>query len=111
MTSNQEALTVARLWVEKWFSVFGIPSWIHSDQGKSFDNEIISHLCNMYQIRQSTAMPYNSCGNSQCEHFNCTMFSLMSSLDHEQKQNRPIYLPSLEFTYNATHHSTTGFQP
>ena len=42
--SNQKSLTVAKL-VEKWFSVFGIPSCLHSDQGKSFDNEIIAHLC------------------------------------------------------------------
>ena len=111
VTSNQKSLTVAKLLVEKWFSVFRIPSQIHSDQGKSFDNEIISHLCNMYGIRQSTTMPYNPHGNSQCKHFNCTLFGLMRSLDHEQKLNWPIYLPLLVFAYNATPHSTTGFQP
>ena len=56
--SNQKSLTVANLLVERWFSVFGIPSHIHSNQGRSFDNEIISHLCKMYGIRQSTT-PYN----------------------------------------------------
>ena len=59
MTSNQKSLTVAKLLVERWFSVFGIPSCIHSDQGRSFDNEVISHLCKMYGIRQSTMTPYN----------------------------------------------------
>ena len=34
----------------------------------------------------------------------------MKSLDHKQKQNCPIYLLSLVFAYNATPHSTTGFQ-
>ena len=48
VTSHQKSLTIAKLLVEKWFSVFVIPSQIHSNQGKSFDNEIISHLCNMY---------------------------------------------------------------
>ena len=42
VTSNQKSLTVAKLLVEKWFSVFGIPTRIHSDQGKSFDNEVAS---------------------------------------------------------------------
>ena len=45
VTSSQKSLVVAKLLVEEWFSVFGIPAWIHSDQGRSFDNEIISHLC------------------------------------------------------------------
>ena len=70
MTNNQKSLTVAKILVEKWFSVFGIPARIHSDQGRSFDNEIISHLCKMHGIKQSTTTPYNPCGNSQCEWFN-----------------------------------------
>ena len=58
-----------------------------------------------------TTMPYNPCGNSQCKHFNHTLFGLMHSLDQEQKHNWPIYLPSLVYAYNATPPSTTGFQP
>ena len=63
VTNNQKSLTMAKILVEKWFSVFGIPARIHSDQGRSFDNEIISNLCKMYGIRQSTTMPYNPRGN------------------------------------------------
>ena len=83
--SNQKSLTVAKLLVEKWFSVFGIPSHLHSDQGRSFDNEIIGHLCQMYGIRQSTTT-YNPRGNSQCERFNknssvlCILWTRIKSL-------------------------------
>ena len=91
VTSNQKSLTVAKLLVEKWFSVFGIPSHLHSNQGRSFDNEIIAHLYQMYGIRQSTTTPYNHHSNLQCERFNRTLFSLMHSLDQEQMPNWPIY--------------------
>ena len=57
MTNNQKSLAVAKILVEKWFSVFGITARIHSDQGRSFDNEIISHLCKMHGIKQSTTTP------------------------------------------------------
>ena len=76
ITNNQKALMVAKILVEKWFCVFRIPARIHSDQGRSFDNEIIGHLCKMYGIKQSTTMPYNPRGNSQCEQFNHTLFGL-----------------------------------
>ena len=111
VTSNQKSLTVAKILVEKWFSVLGIPARIHSDQGRSFENEIISHFCKMHGVRQSTTTPYNPCGNSQCEQFNQTLFGLMRTLNSEQKPNWPVYLPSLVYTYNATLHSPTGFQP
>ena len=111
VTSNQKSLTMAKILVEKWFSVFRIPARIHSDQGSSFDNEIISNLCKMYGIRQSTTMPYNLRGNSQCEWFNRTLFRLMKTLDRDQKPNWPVYLPTLVYAYNAMSHGTTGFQP
>ena len=65
VTSNHKSLTVAKLLIGKWFNVIGIPSQIHSNQKKSFDNGIISHLCNMYGIMQSTTTAYNPHGNSQ----------------------------------------------
>ena len=101
VTSNQKSLTMAKVLVEKWFSVFGIPARIHSDQGRSFDNEIISNLCKMYGIRQSTTMPYNPRGNSQCKQFNRTLFTLMKILDREQKPNWPVYLPTFVYAYKC----------
>ena len=39
------------------------------------------------------------------------MIGLLTSLSKEQKDNWPLHLPSLVFVYNATPHSTTGYQP
>ena len=111
MTNNQKSLTVAKILVEKWFSVFGIPARIHTDQGRSFDNEIISHLCKMHGLKQSITMPYNPCDNSQCKRFNHTLFGWMRTLNCEQKPNWQDHLPSLVYAYNATPHASTGFQP
>ena len=67
VTNNQKSLTIAKILVEKWFNVFRIPARNHSDQGRYFDNEIISSLCKMYGIKQRTTMPYNPHSKSQCE--------------------------------------------
>ena len=87
------------------------PHMIHSDQGWSFDNQIMQHLYALYGIEQSTTMPYNPRGNAYCERFNRTMIGLLTSLSKEQKDNWPLHLPSLVFAYNAMPHSTTGYQP
>ena len=110
VTPNQKALTIAKILVDKWFYVYGIPAQIHSDQGQCFDNQIMQHLYALYSVEQSTTMPYNMHGNAQCERFNHTMIGLLTSLSNEQKDNWPLHLPSLVFAYNAMPHSTTGYQ-
>ena len=71
----------------------------------------MQHLYALYSVEQSTTMSYNLHGNAQCEWFNHTMKGLLTSLSKEQKDNWPLHLPSLVFAYNATLHSTTGYQP
>ena len=34
ITPNQKALTVTKILVDRWLHIYGIPSQIHSDQGK-----------------------------------------------------------------------------
>ena len=103
-TNNQQTLTIAKALVKHWFHVYGIPSYIHSDQGKSFDNKIIDALCKIYGVERTMTSPYNPLGNSQCKRFNCTMFSLLKTLTKEQKGQWPLHLPVLTFAYNATPH-------
>ena len=72
-------------------------SIIHSDKGRGFDdNRIIIQLRKLYGIEQTTTTPYNTCGNSRCERFNRTL---------------PTHLNALVFAYNATPHTTMGYQP
>ena len=111
VTNNQKTLTIAKILVEKWFYVYGIPAHIHSNKGQSFENAIISQLYSMYNIKQSTTTPYNLHGNSISEKFNCTLLGLLQSLLKEQKSHWPLHVPSLVFAYNATPHSVTGYQP
>ena len=111
VTPNQKALTVAKIIVDKWFYIYGIPSRIHSDKGHSFENAILEHLYSMYGVRQSTTTPCNPHGNSTCERFNSMLHDLLKTLDKEQKANWPLHLSSLVFAYNAMSYSVTGYQP
>ena len=71
----------------------------------------MKHLYAVYDIEQSTITSYNPHGNSQCERINCTLIDLLKSVPKEQKNNWPLYLPSLIFVSNVMPHSTTGYQP
>ena len=50
-TNNQQALTVAKALVERWFNMYGIPSHIHSDQGKTTKTtKQQNHRCFMQNV-------------------------------------------------------------
>ena len=110
-TPNQTAKTVAKILIEKWFHIYGVPSRIHSDQGRCFDSNIIKALCKMYGVEQSFTSPYNPRGNVFCECFNRMLFGLLKTLKSEEKADWPSHLPALVFAYNATPHTSTGYQP
>ena len=85
VTPKQKALTIANVLVDKWFYVYSIPTWIHSDKGHSFENDILTQLHSMYGIKQSTTTPYNSHGNSICEWFNCTLLNFAQTITQRVK--------------------------
>ena len=80
-------ITIAKILVDKWFHLYGIPAHIHGNKGCSFDNEIMLHLYVMYGAEQSTAMPYNLHGNAPTERLNHILTGLLKSLSKEQKSN------------------------
>ena len=88
---------MAKIIVDKWFYIYGIPLRIHSDKGQSFENSILEHLYSMYAVKQSTTTLYNPQGNSSCERFNHTLHDLLKTLDKEQEANWPLHLSSLVF--------------
>ena len=102
---------MAKIIVDKWFYIYGIPAHIHSDKGQSFENDILEHFYTLYRVKQATTLPYNQHGNSTCERFNHMLQDLLKTLDKEQKPNWPLHLSSLVFAYNAMLHSITGYQP
>ena len=72
-TRDQTAKTVNRLFVREWIKKLGVPERIHSNQSRSFENQIIKQLCLLYQVKKNKMTPYHPRGNSQVERFNRSM--------------------------------------
>ena len=109
-TRNQRADTVARILVNEWFLVFGVPLRIHSDLGRNFESALIRKLCTMYGIKKSHTIPYHPAGNGQVESLNRTMYGLLRVLPAEKKKWADN-LKEVVHAYNVTPHGSTGYSP
>lgn len=99
---------MAQVLVSEWFYKFGVPSHLHSDQGRSFENSLIYQLCALYGFAKYRTTPYQPVGNRQCERFNRTLHNLLSTLPTSQKWDWASCLPQVFNCYNTTPHQTAG---
>ena len=108
---DQTARVVAQVLREHWFSHYGVPFRIHSDQGRNFESVLIKEICALYGMKKSRTTPYHPSGNGQVERFNQTICSLLRSLTPTEKRRWPEMITHVVFMYNTTPHRVTGVTP
>ena len=61
-TKIQTAKTTAEVFHEHFITHYGIPTRIHSDQGATFESEIVKELCKITAMTKSRTTPYHPMG-------------------------------------------------
>ena len=74
---DQTAEQTARMAVDQFFSRFGAPLQIHTDQGRNFDGHVMKALCSLYCITKTRTTPYHSSSNGQAEQYNRLLLQLI----------------------------------
>ena len=67
---NMEAETVTRIVVEEVICRFGVPNYIHSDQGKQFESRIFQEMCRLLGITKTRTTAYHIQSDGMIERFN-----------------------------------------
>ena len=108
---NKQAATVTKHLMERYISVFGTPTAIHSDQGKEFTAEIFKDLMDKLQVKRTTTPTYNPQSNGNLERFHRTLNTLIRVFSDRDDPEWARYLPCACLSYNTKQHSSTGVTP
>ena len=98
------------LW-DQFFEHNGFPKKIFLDQGRNFESQLISELCELTQVKQLRTTPYWPEGNGSCERFNRMLISMLGTLPDDFKSKWTQHISTLVYAYNCTHSNATGFSP
>ena len=109
---NQTAETVARVFVNRFVSHFGVPCQLHTDQGPCFESLLMKEICKLLGISKTRTTPYRPQSDGLVERANRTIKGALKTFITEK--NVPVwddFLPLLQLAYNSSVHTVTGFTP
>jgi hypothetical protein len=107
---NQEAATIAEALVENVISRYGVPHELHSDQGRNFEGQVMSAVCELLDINKTRTTPYHPQSDGMVERFNRSLLDGLSKVLHKERHWDRL-VPLICMQYRASVHKATGCTP
>ena len=82
---NQEAVTAADVLVKEFVCCFGVPLFIHSDQGCNFESAVFGEMCRLLGINKTRITPLHPQSDGMTERLSQTIENQLSKYveDHQ----------------------------
>ena len=106
---DQSAERIAKVVVDQFFSRFGSPFQIHSDQGRNFDGNVFKAMCHLYRVTKTRTTPYRPCSNGQVERYNRLLLQLIRCYLKNKQSTWDENLQLLAAAIRAMPNRQTGF--
>ena len=117
VTKNHTARTTARVLYNEYFSVFGFPHRLMSDQAPEFSGRVIAAMCDLLGVSKVCTSLYHPQSNDHpqsngaVERAHQTLRRMIGKMDPEKRSKWPSHLGSVIIAYNATRSLVMGFSP
>jgi transposase InsO family protein len=108
---DQTAEMVAKATVDNFFSRFGCPLEIVTDQGTNFTSQLFTELCRLLGIVKKRTTPYHPSANGQVERMNRTILQMIRCTIERSQNNWEDRLQLLMGAMRCTMNRSTGFTP
>jgi len=108
---NQTAESIARKINRHFISIFGVPRSCLTDCGKNFLSNLMSQLCELYDIDKMHTVAYSPQSNGRTERVHHSIKKYISYFINEQQDNWHDLLPIIVAAYNNLPHTTLNKTP
>lgn len=108
---STDAETLATVLVDEVVCRYGVPSFIHSDQGANLTGQVVSSLCSRLGIKRTQTSAYHPQGNGQVERFNRTLEAMLAKMVRENQRDWDVHIPKALFAYRTALHESSGYSP
>ena len=97
--------------INEFFSRFGYPFQIFTDQGRNFESSLFTNMCKLLQIHKSRTTSYRPSANGQVERFNRTLMDSIRCFVGKTRNQWDRYLRQIAGAMRSTVNRSTGFTP
>lgn len=102
---------VAQLFVERIWSLHGLPASVVTDRGRQFLNEFNAALCKLIGTQHAVSSAYHPETDGQTERVNRILGEMLRHYTNWKYDNWDLNLPLVEFAHNNAPSSATGMTP
>ncbi|VDI21707.1 Hypothetical predicted protein [Mytilus galloprovincialis] len=103
---DTEAVTVARKFVERIVTIFGVPLSIHSDQGSNFESNVFKEMCIILGIHKTRTTPFRPKSDGMVEKSNSTIETMLSAFVSKHQRDWDEYIYLLMLAYRSSEHES-----
>jgi hypothetical protein len=106
---NQEAKTVADLFVKEFICRYGVPRKLFTDQGTNFQLKLLNEVCKLLDIDKGRTTPYHPQSDGLVERMNRTVEAMLSMFTAPGQRDWDFFLPYVMMAYRSAVQSTTAW--
>ena len=105
---NIEAKTVARALIDQFITRFGVPLFIHTDQGASFESKLFQEICQIMGIKKTRTTKARPQSDGMIERANRTILNMLAAFVSEHQRDWDEYIPLVMMAYRSSIQESTS---
>ena len=108
---KQDAVTIAKVFVENMVLKFGVPQTLLTDQGANFLSEMFRNTCKLLKIKKMQTTAFHPQSNGALERSHRTLTEYLRHFIAEDQSNWDEWIVYAIFVFNTTPHTATRLTP